>query len=70
MEKLKETLELRVSTEEEAKEAMENFRQKAAAEGYVLGSCGYTYKEKKKNGEVYDSGFLVKIVKIFGGFWD
>ena len=60
----------RVDTENEAKEAMENFLQRAAQEGYILNSCGYTHKEKKSKGEIVDEGYLLKVVKVFGGFWD
>lgn len=70
MKKLKETLEIRVNSEIEAKEAMEKFRSEAAEKGYTLGSCGYTYKEKKAKGEIIDSAFLVKCVKIYGTVWD
>lgn len=42
MKKLKETLEIRVNSEIEAKEAMEKFRSEAAEKGYSVGSCGYT----------------------------
>ena len=68
--KLKVTEEYRVDTENEAKEAMENFRQRDAQEGYILNSCGYTHKEKKSKGEIVDEGYLLKVVKIYGGFWD
>lgn len=70
MKKLKETLEIRVDTEEEAKEVMEQFRYEAAAKGYIVGSCGYTKKEKKAKGDIIDEGFLVKCVKIYGGFFE
>ena len=68
--KLKVTEEYRVDTENEAKEAMENFRQRAAQEGYILNSCGYTHKATKSKGEIVDEGYLLKVVKVFGGFWD
>ena len=68
--KLKVTEEYRVNTENEAKEAMERFRQEAAQNGYSIGACGYTYKEKKSKGEVIDEGYLIKVVKIYGGFWE
>lgn len=51
---LKKTEEYRVDSEIEAKEAMEKFRSEAAEKGYSVGSCGYTYKEKKAKGEVID----------------
>ena len=47
---LKKTEEYRVDSEIEAKEAMEKFRSEAAEQGYSVGSCGYTYKEKKAKG--------------------
>ena len=49
---------------------MEDFRQRAVQEGYIVKACGYTRKEKKKNGEIVDEGFLLKVVKIWGGFWE
>ncbi len=70
MNKIKSTEEYRVNTEEEAKQAMEEFRQNAMIEGYILNSCGYTHKEKKAKGEVVNECYIVKVVKIFGGIWD
>lgn len=70
MNKIKSTEEFRVNTEEEAKQAMEEFRQNAPVEGYILNSCGYTHKEKKTKGSVVDECYIVKVVKIFGGIWD
>lgn len=67
---LKETIEYRTESEAEAKEMMEMFREKAKTEGYILSSCGYTLKEKKAKGEVVDSGYLLKVVKTHGGFWE
>ena len=67
---LKRTEEYRVDTEEEAKEVMEQFCCEAATNGYTIGSCGYTKKEKKAKGEIIDEGFLVKCVKIYGGFFE
>ena len=67
---LKKTEEYRVDSEIEAKEAMEKFRSEAAEKGYSVGSCGYTYKEKKAKGEVIDEAWIVKVVKIYGTVWD
>ena len=66
---LKETIEIRVNSEIEAKEAMEKFRSEAAEKGYSVGSCGYTYKEKKAKGEIIDEAWIVKVVKVYGGVW-
>ncbi len=68
--KLKTTEEYRTNTEDEAKEAMEYFRKEAHEKGYEIGACGYTYKTKKAKGEIIDSGFLVKVTKIYSTFWD
>ena len=67
---LKETVEFRVDSEIEAKEAMETERLKAKDEGYTISKAGYTYKEKKSKGEVIDFAYIVTIVKVFGGVWD
>ena len=67
---LKKTEEYRVDSEIEAKEAMEKVRSEATANDYSAGACGYTYKEKKSKGEIIDEGYLVKCVKIYGGFFD
>lgn len=70
MVKLRVIEEYRVNTENEAKEAMEDFRKKAFSEGYILNSCGYTHKVKKSKGDIADEGYLIKVIKSFGGFWD
>ena len=67
---LKVTAEYRVESEEEAKQMNEDFKKEARDQGYVLNSCAYTRKEKKSKGEVIDDGYLVKVVKVYGGFWD
>ena len=67
---IKKTEEYVVDSELEAKETMEQFRQEATQEGYNLGACGYTYKEKKAKGEVIAQAWTVKVVKIYGGIWD
>lgn len=63
--KLKTVEEYRTESEEEAKQVMEDFRQKAFNEGYEIGAMGYTYKEKKQKGEIIDSAYVIKVVKNF-----
>ena len=60
----------RIDTEEEVKNFIEEVKDDALEEGYVLKSCAYTLKEKKLKGEVVDSAYQVKIVKDFSTFWD
>jgi hypothetical protein len=60
----------RIDTEEEVKQFNEELKEEAVAEGYTLKSFSYTLKEKKKNGEVQDAGYQVKVVKEFASFWD
>lgn len=67
---LKRTDEYRVDTEEQAKQAIEDFTQDAKEKGYTISSASYTYKEKKAKGEVIDCGYLVKVVKVFNTFWE
>ena len=56
---LKVTAEYRAESEEEARK-----------QGYILNSFAYTKKEKKSKGDIIDDGYLVKVVKVYGGFWD
>lgn len=70
MRMLKITAEYRAETEEEAKQMNESFKKEAITEGYILNSFAYTKKEKKSKGEIIDDGYLVKVVKVYGGFWD
>ena len=67
---LKVIEEYRAESEQEVKEMNEQFKEKAKTEGYVLSAFSYTKKEKKSKGEVIDDGYLVKVAKVYGGFWD
>ena len=66
--KIKE--EYRAESEQEVKEMNEQFKAEAKSKGYILSEFSYTKKEKKSKGEVIDDGYLVKVVKTYGGFWD
>ena len=69
MRKLLTTIEtFRVNTENEAQELIDEVKEDAGAE-YTVASYTSTYKEKKKKGEVIDSGYEVKIKKNFDKFW-
>lgn len=70
MRQLKVTAEYRAESEEEAKQMNEDFKKEAREKGYILNSFAYTKKEKKSKGEIIDDGYLVKVVKVYGGFWD
>ena len=67
---IKKTEEYVVDTEEQAISAIQNFRDEASQNGYVLGASGYTLKEKKSKGEVIAEQYVVKVTKVFGGVWD
>lgn len=60
----------RIDTETEVQNFIEEVKNEAVAEGYVLKSCSYTLKEKKAKGEIIDSAFVVKVVKDFADFWE
>ena len=60
---MKQTDEIRVETEEEAKALIESFKEKAAQEGYEIIKYTSTLKEKKSKGEIVDSYVIVSIVK-------
>lgn len=72
MKTLKITTEARAYTEEEAKEYIDEFRSKASTSvpNYIAGAASFTYKTKKKKGEVISDGYLVKVTKIYNDFWD
>lgn len=67
---LKVVEEYRAETEQEVKDMNERFKNEARSEGYVLSAFSYTKKEKKSKGEIIDEGYLVKVTKVYGGFWD
>lgn len=60
---IKQTDEITVRTEEEAKALIESFKEKAKTEGFEIVSYSTTLKEKKAKGEVINSYYLCKIVK-------
>lgn len=60
---MKQTDEIRVNDEQEAKALIESFKMKAVEEGFEVISYTSTLKEKKSKGEVIDSYYIVKIVK-------
>lgn len=70
MKALKITYEQRAYTEDEAKDAIIKFRNDSAVGGYVVGAAGYTYKAKKKKGEVVAEAWVVKCVAIYDEVWD
>ena len=67
---LKVVEEYRAEGEQEVKEMNEQFKTEAKSEGYILNAFSYTKKEKKKGGDIIDDGYLVKVAKVYGGFWD
>lgn len=70
MKTLKITYEKRAYTEDDAKDAIIKFRNEAAEGGYTVGAAGYTYKAKKKKGEVVAEAWIVKCVAIYDEIWD
>ena len=67
---LKVVEEYRAESEQEVKEMIEQFKTEAKSEGYILNAVSYTKKEKKSKGEIIDEGYLIKVAKVYGGFWD
>ena len=67
---LKVTEEYRAESEQEVKEMNEQFKTEAKTKGYILNAFSYNKKEKKSKGNIIDDGYLVKVIKVYGGFWD
>ena len=70
MKTLTVTTQARAYSQEEAKEYIDNFRSKAGEDGYLAGAASFTYKTKKKKGDIISDGYLVKVTKIYNDFWD
>lgn len=60
---MKQTDEIMVDTEEQAKALIDSFKEKAKKEGFEIVSYTSTLKEKKSKGEIVDSYYIVKVVK-------
>lgn len=60
----------RVDTEEEVATLIEEFKTNAIDEGYIPKGYTSNLKEKKSKGEVVDTGYCVKLNKIYGSFWE
>lgn len=60
----------RIGTEPEVQNFINELKEQAREEGYILRSCNYTLKEKKAKGEIIDSAYQVKIVKDYNSFWE
>ena len=57
-------------TENEARDAIDHFKEQQDEKGYVLGKAGYTYKTKKAKGEIIGEQWIVDVTKVYGGVWD
>lgn len=64
------TTESRAYTEDEAKEAIDNFRNEAREKHYTVKAAGYTYKSKKKKGEIVGEAWIVKCVATYNEIWE
>lgn len=68
--KTKNTIEMACASEKEARQYIDEIREESVREGYKVAKAGYTYKEKKKKGEVIGQIWLVTITQVFAGIWD
>ena len=59
-----------VDSEEEAVKLIQEAKEDATKNGYVLGANGYTYKTKKAKGEIVGEVWVTSIKKVLGGVWD
>ena len=65
MQLLKRVEDYRVSTEQEAVELIDSYKERQAGGGYEVTKSGYTLKTKKAKGEVIDSWYVVSITMNF-----
>lgn len=62
---LRETVMVRVVTEEQAIELIDELKQKQDAEGYTVTKSGYVLKTKKAKGEIVDQWYVVTCQKDY-----
>lgn len=67
---LETTSKFRASSENEAKEMIEEFRKEAATKGYVVKKAGFEYKTKKAKGEIIAEAWVVSVTQVFGDLWE
>jgi len=67
---LKETVEFRCESEEEAKSIIEKIKEEGSSKGYEITAWDVKKRDKKAKGEVIDTAYLTKVVKTYGGLWD
>lgn len=64
------TTERRAYSEDEAKDAINEFRLSAKKDGYTVKAAGYTYKTKKTKGEIIGEAWIVKCVAVYNDIWE
>ena len=70
MKKLTIKEEYRADSEEEAIQALKDYRDNQSAQGYMLGANGYKYKSRKSKGEIVSEAWIVTATKIYNEVWD
>lgn len=55
--------------EAQAHTLMDEYRRKAASEGYTVKKCNCERKEKKSKGEVIAVRYLVTVTQVFDTIW-
>lgn len=67
---LETTSKYRATSENAAKEMIEEFRKEAKEKGYVVKKAGFEYKTKKAKGEIIAEAWIVTITQVFGDLWE
>lgn len=62
---LRDTVMIKVPTEEQAVQLIEEFKQKQGEEGYIISKSGYVLKTKKAKGEIVDQWYVVTCQKDY-----
>lgn len=60
---------IRTSSEKEAEETMQKYKDNADQEGYIIKKCGYDYRTKKSQGEIIAEAWIVTVVCVYGEIW-
>lgn len=60
----------KIDNETEVEEFINQEKERAAQEGYLLKGYSSDHKEKKAKGEIVDEAEQVKVTKVYGSFWE
>lgn len=62
--------EIRADSEKEAQEIINQYKEEAITQGYIINTAYYIYKTRRLEGGIIEEAWLCKILLTFNDFWD